>query len=612
MIKKSTPTPSLETQSPRRLGLWLGLELVLGTFLAYHRVASHGYVRYDDNTYVTENPKVLAGLTADSVAWAFHSASYGANWHPLTWLSHMLDVQLFGADRPGAQHLENVLLHALVALLLFYGLLRLWRKPWTAFLAAALFAWHPLRVESVAWISERKDVLSALCLALTIWAYVRWCRKPGTARYLWILACLAMGLMAKPMLVSAPALLLVLDGWPLGRLRSRADLWPRLREKLPLVPLVLISAWLTFQAQSADGVVATGVPLDVRLTNALASLGSYVGQTLWPTNLCAIYPLASSISADPIAELWQPALLGGALMLALGLLAWRLRRSFPALGAGLLWYWIALIPVIGIVQVGDQAHADRYSYLPLIGLTSALALAIDRLAQRSALARRVVIAASGLALLLALLLSERQSATWQDSRSLFNQALRIEPRNPVALANNGYLWQLEGELHKAQECYEGALAIGAPRLEVQLNLASTYLQTGADGRARALLEKLRRKHPKEWRVFSLLGDLAFQTQNLELALERYGQALRLGSTNPEDQLQLGLLLMGESPSIAREHFRRALSMDPSSVKALYALGRLELSEGRRKPALVLLQKAIELSPEPPAALRAAWLEAGGS
>jgi len=476
---------------PRWLAPLLALLLFGLTAALYARTRHFDFLRYDDDVYVTDNPAVLAGLRADSVRWAF-SSGHGANWHPLTWLAHMLDVELFGL-RAGAHHLTSALLHAANAALLLLALRALTGALWRSALVAALFALHPLRAESVAWVAERKDVLAGTCFLATLWAYALYARRGGRGRYLLCLGCFGLGLLAKPMLVTVPCLLLVLDRWPLERWRaggtppaSRAPrrLW---LEKLPFFALALTSSWITLRVQQAGGAVG---PLEVlgplaRLANALESSAIYVRQTLWPTGLCAFYPLPTI--GHPELPAWTPRTLSAALLLlGLGLLAWRLRARLPALAVGWLWYLGMLVPVVGLVQVGAQAHADRYTYLPGIGLAIALVWGLASLA-RTAAARRWLAAGSVLVLGLLARVSAQQIDTWRNDRTLFERALAVTTDNDVAHVNLGEALLRAGEPEAACEHFRAALLLRPRLAPIEVNLARGLRLLGRTDEARAAL-----------------------------------------------------------------------------------------------------------------------------
>src|SRR5438093_6101777 len=366
--------------------------VVLGTLAVFAPALRHGFVNYDDPEYVTENPRVRAGLSWAGLGWAF-AAPHAANWHPLTWLSHMLDAQLFGLA-PAGHHASSVLLHAASAALLFGVLEGTTGAPWPSAFVAATFALHPLRVESVAWVSERKDVLAGLCWMLALAAYRRYVRRRGAAAYLLVVAAFVLGLLAKPMVVTLPFVLLLLDVWPLRRPWNVRLLW----EKVPLFLLSAAVSALTVVAQRGAGAMASleSLPLGTRIAEAVVAYGAYLEKAFWPTRLAVFYPHRPLL----VAEVATSALV----LVVISALALRERRRRPYLLVGWLWYLVVLLPVIGLVKVGEQAMADRFSYLPQIGVLIMVAWAAA-----DAIGSRVVLTAGAfVALAVCVALTARQ------------------------------------------------------------------------------------------------------------------------------------------------------------------------------------------------------------
>jgi len=333
--------------------------LLAVTWLVFGQTLWHEFINYDDETYIYKNPRVISGLTPGGIAWAFTS-SRASNWHPLTWLSHMLDCQLFGLNA-GGHHFTNVALHSLAVLLLFLGLKQMSGATFRSAFVAALFAIHPLHVESVAWVAERKDVLSAVFFMLTLLCYIRYARQRGLGRYLLVTLCFALGLMAKPMLVTVPLMLLFLDYWPLNRF-ARESSTSLVLEKIPLFILSGASAIVTLLVQTKAIAGLENLPWSSRINNALVSYVVYLWQLIWPVNLTVLYPHQSAA-----LPLWSGAF-SLVLLVVITVSAILLRGKYPYIFTGWFWYLIMLLPVIGVIQVGAQAHADRYTYLPHIGL----------------------------------------------------------------------------------------------------------------------------------------------------------------------------------------------------------------------------------------------------
>ena len=457
-------------ESPPR-GRLAGVAALLAalTLALYARTGGFEFLNYDDPDYVSQNEVVAGGLSAAGVRWAF--GFHAANWHPLTWLAHMLDVELFGLE-PGPMHLVNAALHALNAALLLLALAELTRRLVPSLLVAALFAVHPLRVECVAWISERKELLASAFFFALLWAYGRHARTRGRASYLTALACLALGCMAKPMLVTAPFVLLLLDVWPLGR-------WPRgagaravralVVAKLPFFAVACTAGVLTWLAQRAGGAVGEleVLPLAARLENAGAGVLSYLRAFVWPAGLAAFYPHPRLTGEDVLVR----GLAGAALALGLSLVAWRMRAALPALFTGWFWFLGMLVPVIGLVQVGDQAWADRYTYLPEIGLALALVFGpLEHLraqpARRGPLVAGACVAAGALAVV-----TLRTLPHWKDSQSLFERALAVTERNWIAHNNLGLAFLARRETAPARAHFTTALALAPWFHRARYNLA---------------------------------------------------------------------------------------------------------------------------------------------
>ncbi len=402
------PTPAAaEPTASSKLSIVICLLLALATVAIYAQTGTHKYLAYDDDQYVYENAWVKAGLTVSNIAWAFTTFFY-ANWHPLTWISYMLDFSLWG-DNPGAQHLENVAFHLACALLLFVVLTRMTRRPWRAALVAAIFAVHPLHVESVAWIAERKDVLSTFFEMLTLLLYVRYTAKPGVSRYLALAMMFAVSLLAKSMAVTFPFVLLLIDYWPLRRIHwppSPTAIRPLMVEKLPLLEMSAVASVLAYVAQRNWGAVASlsHLSLATRAGNAAVAYVAYLGKTFWPTDLAVFYPARAP---DP-----GSATLALALLLAVTFLAWRWIKTRPYFAVGWLWFVGMLVPVIGLVQVGIQAMADRYTYMPMVGLSIAIVWTVGDFVETRRELRLAAVAATIFGLLALSVAAFQQTEYW--------------------------------------------------------------------------------------------------------------------------------------------------------------------------------------------------------
>jgi Flp pilus assembly protein TadD len=466
----------------RDLGTAIGLGALV--LIAYAPALGNGFVNYDDPLYVTHNPVTQQGLSWATVHWAF-TTGFAANWHPLTWLSIMLDVELFGLDARG-HHATSLLLHALNTVLVFVWMRRLGLRPGASAFAAGLFGLHPLHVESVAWVAERKDVLSMAFGLLALIAYVRYTEAPAPRRMAAVASLLALGLMAKPMLVTLPFALLLLDWWPLRRMTSpawlalppaevaglvrpvaaaRAGLGALLREKIPLFALVALSCVITYAAQKATGSVAIQLPLAYRLLNAVHSYVAYLEKTVLPIHLAALYPLPTQIALDRVAVQ----------LLALAVCTWacwRVRTTRPYLLLGWLWYLGTLVPMIGIVQVGNQAYADRYMYFPSLGLGLAATLLLGDAVARARLPRPLALGAAAALLGVLGLATWKQTRVWSDTVTLFQHAVDVTGRNPLARISLASELIADGRLEDGEAMLKQALAEGAPPEAIHLDLGS--------------------------------------------------------------------------------------------------------------------------------------------
>lgn len=510
-------------RDPRRPRLFLvGLLLAASIAAVFWPTLGHGFVNYDDDGYVYENPHVARGLGGGGWRWAF-TASDEFNWHPLTWISLMLDTEVHGLRAPGF-HATNLLLHLLNSLLLLRILVRVTGSTWRSAFAAALFAVHPLHVESVAWISERKDVLSTLFGFLSIRSYVGHATDRKRGALAWTSLWLALGLMAKPMLVTFPLLFLLMDHWPLARGTAGRAL---LAEKLPLFALVGASSAITLFAQHGGGAVRSieSLGLGVRAANAAVSAVAYLGKSFWPSDLAAFYP-------HPGASLpaWKPA--GSLLVLtAISFAAFRLRRSRPYFAFGWCWYLVALVPVIGLVQVGSQAMADRYTYVPLIGVFVAVAWGATD-AVRAALgveaAAARVLAATGTAVLALLAWRARQQvATWKDGETLFRHALACTARNHVAHNNLGLALSDQGRGDEALDHFRAALEIEPRFVEARVNLGKALIEHNRIPEAIVCLEEALRMRADDPEAHNNLGVALALEGRVEESLAHFGRAIEI-------------------------------------------------------------------------------------
>jgi len=577
----------MERAPQRRPERWLAAALVAATLVVYAPVWRHDFVRFDDPEYVTENPWVRRGVTADGVRWAFASA-HSANWHPLTWLSHMLDCQLWGL-RAGPHHATNVLLHAASSVILLGVLIDMTGAVWRSALVAFLFALHPLHVESVAWVAERKDVLAGLCWILTLAAYVRYARRPGFGTYTAVVASFVMGLLAKPMVVTLPFVLLLLDVWPLRRVADRSALRPLVVEKLPLVALAAAASVVTFIVQRGAGAMSSfeSHPVSTRAANALVSYAAYLGKTAWPTGLAVFYPYREGVPP------WQL----GAAATVLALVSLVATRA-PYLLVGWLWYLGTLVPVIGLVKVGEQAMADRFTYLPLVGVFVMVAWGVPEMLRAQDGRRLVAVGAAAVAA--CAVVSAVQLGYWRDSETLFRRALAVTHDNVLAHTNLGTVLATSGRIDEAIGHYEAALRIRPDDAKTHTNLGMALAAKGDRAAAIAEYRSALAVRPDYAVAHYDLGLALAETGRLDDAIAEYATAIRVDPDYAKAHANLGWALaeQGKLPE-AVVQYREALRIDPDLAvthnNLAVALERLDHGD----EALVHYAEAARLVPEEP-------------
>lgn len=570
--------------------------LVLLVLVTFQPALDGGFVNYDDPSYVTDNPIVRQGWTLAGLRWSL-DAFCANNWHPLTLMSHMLDVELFGLN-PRGHHLTSLLWHALNAVLLFVLLLRMTGARWRSLASAALFAVHPLRVESVAWIAERKDVLSTFFYFLAILAYVSWCRaatrRASAGAYAALLVAAALGLASKAMVVTLPCLLLVLDVWPLGRLpvsswRDAFRVLPRLvGEKLPLFAMVAAASYVTLWAQESVTASLQASPLSFRLMSAAVAYVRYLILIFAPHDLVVIYPFPKQIAP----ALW----IGASLLLAaVSVAALLLVRRAPYLLTGWLWFLGTLVPVIGIVRVGIQSMADRYTYVPAVGVTIAVVWGLAALVRgRPALARALGAAAVAAVLLLAVL-ARMQTHVWHDSVTLFTRAL-LQP-SYVAHHNLAEGLREQGRLEEAVEHYRRSLAMDPSRAQGYGGLGNALQDLGRPAEALAVLYAGIEAQPEDAKLRHGLAILLDSLGRRQEAIEQLRAAVRLDPDLQPAQWGLGKLLQAEGElDEARRHLERALELDEDRAAIHLDLARLLHETGDEEGARVHLERAAALDP----------------
>lgn len=581
----------------------IGLGLFLVTVLLFSRAIGNAFVNYDDPDYVTGNVPVQSGLGAATVSWAL-TAGTASNWHPLTWLSHALDVSLFGLN-PRGHHATSVLLHGLNAALVFFLLVRLTGARWTSAVAAALWAWHPLRVESVAWVAERKDVLSGLFWFVALLAYAtyveqRRAARPGAARlYVVALVAFALGLMAKPMLVTLPCVLVLLDVWPLRRWplvpaqRGSGDaigwmLW----EKIPFFALSVASSVVTYLVQERGGSVSVALTFGERVANAFVAVVLYLANFVWPFDLAVLYPHPGTWPTRQVVAC--VAIIGG--LTALAVWQWR-RRPWLAVGWG--WFLGTLVPVIGLVQVGIQSRADRYTYLPILGLQLAVLWTV-RTSLVSPASRRAwgVAAAAGLALLAAR--TWDQTGVWRDSYTLFDHALAVTKHNYLAYDNRGFHLAQSGRYDEAMADYQRALAIKPDYLNANNNFGHALQALNRPADAVPWLRRALATNPQQLEVRNNLANALSDTGQLAEAAEHYDFVL---AQQPRHVNALNgsavLLAMQNRLPEARARLERSLEIQPNNPSALNNLGNVCAMQGERDVAIGYYRRAAVLNPAEP-------------
>lgn len=590
-----------------KLTFFLSYVLVAATLLVYWQLGGHGFVIYDDPEYVYENPFVRMGLTSTSIEWAF-TTFHSANWHPVTWLSHMIDVQLFGLD-PWGHHMTNLILHTANVLLLFLLLCRLTGFPWRSMVVASLFALHPLHVESVAWIAERKDLLSTFFWLITLYFYADYVRSPARGRYLLVIVAFTVGLMTKPMLVTIPFVLLLLDFWPLGRIRrsdpiglggaDKAGISVRqlLLEKVPLLVLTAVSCGITLFAQQSVGAVKSlsNYPLTSRLANALTVYADYLYKMAWPQNLAVFYPFPTTI-------LWGPLLAASGLLATISIAAFFSRDKKPYILFGWLWYLGTLVPVIGIVQVGGQASADRYTYIPLIGIFVALTWWLSDCTSGYR-QRKIILTTITVAVLAACtVITVKQISYWQNDVTLFSHALAVTDENYVAHNNLGFALVQNGKYAEAGWHFSEAIRIAPSLADAWLNQGDNLLRAGEIEKSLPYFSRAIELRPNFPAAYNDLGVAMMRRGRLHEADENFTRAVALDPFMADGSFNKGMVtsMMGR-PEEAISHFAKALQLNPDNPGYHVRIGVELINLKRFADARVYFSEALRLNPNDAAA-----------
>ena len=611
-IKDHGNLPETKALSSRRhiLKVLIALFLILATLTVFLGVRNYEFMELDDDVYVTDNPHVQAGLTLKVVTWAL-TTTHASNWHPLTWLSHILDYELYGLW-PGGHHLTNLLLHIINAVLLFLVLEKMTGALWGTSFVAALFALHPLHVESVAWVAERKDVLSTFFWMLTMWTYVHYAERPRLDRYLLVLLSFALGLLSKPMLVSLPFVLLLLDYWPLGRLQfgqwsgnrnshthksmnpsdQRSVALRLVLEKTPFFALSAVSSLLTLFAQQRGGLMGSleSYPLGTRISNALVSYVGYIGKMIWPHHLAFFYPYPN------LFPLWQVAG-AGLLLLFVSVLLIRAARRRPYLMVGWFWYLGTLVPVIGLVQVGSQAMADRYTYVPLVGLFIVIATGVPDFLAGWRYRRIVLVISAGLLLSILMIVTRLQIQHWHNGVTLFKHSLDVTANNSLSQNGLGVALARRGKSREAIVHYAEALRINPHFADAHNNLGNVLVRQGKYQEAIAHYTEALRIKPDFAKAHNNLAVALVRQGKYQEAIARYAEALRIKPDYADAHNNLGVALARQGKhQEAIDHYGQALRIKPDYAEAYGNLGNSLAEQGRIEEAIVHYTEALRINP----------------
>ncbi len=578
------------------------LFLVVATLAVYWQVLDNDFVLFDDDAYVIKNEHVHKGVTFNGLTWAITS-SYASNWHPLTWVSHMLDCQLYGLN-PKGHHLTSLLLHVANTLLLLLILVRMTGSLWQSSFVAALFAIHPLHVESVAWVAERKDVLSTFFMMLTLWIYTIYAKKGGLKRYLLVVLFFVLGLMSKPMLVTLPLVLLMLDFWPLGRLSQieltgqhtdgMSNIFRLLWEKVPFFALAAGSSVVTFIAQKNTGAMELQrtVFLQARIINTFVAYTEYMLNMIWPVKLAILYPHPGNS-----LPLWK-SVVAGLVLVLITILVIRKARKIPYLAVGWLWYVVTLIPVIGIVQVGSQAMADRYTYTTLIGLFVIIAWGANDLLSKQLYRKKCLGSLAAIILTVLMVLTWKQVGYWENSITLFKHTLKHTSNNYNIQNNLGIALKEQGRTKEAIEHYLQALRSNPGYVKAYYNLSNAYAERGDTKKAIETCKQAIRINPDIANIHYNLGVVYGGLGKYEEAAEAFKQVIRIDPDYLQALYNLGGVYSGLGKyREAIEAFMQVVRIDPDYALVRNNLGIAYGALGKYKEATEAFQQAIRIDPD---------------
>ncbi len=580
----------INTTSPKQI-LIVSIILILATLAVFWQVKHFGFVNIDDDIYVTANNHIQSGITLDGIRWAF-GTTYAEFWHPLTWLSLMFDYQLYGLN-PGGYHLTNLILHIFSTLLLFWLFHRMTGAVWKSAFVAAFFALHPLHVESVAWISERKDVLSAFFWMLTLCLYVYYTEKPVIKRYLLVVVSFVCALMSKPMVVTLPVIMMLLDYWPLNRFELKKDnpvLW-QAKEKLPFFLLSAVFSIITIYAQHKQTAKFFYFPLSSRLANAPVSFVTYLEKTFWPHDLAAFYPLSDQIATwQVLATIIMIIVVCAAIIIMI--------KSRPYLFVGWLWYAITLLPVIGIIRVGDFAMADRYTYLPLIGIGIILGWCIPHLFLHADIYKKILLPAGIATLIILAALSWEQCGYWKNGIELFSHALKVTRNNYLAYNNLGNVLLDEGKIKEAIDQYNNALQIIPSYVLSYNNRGTAYAKLGQYQLAMNDCNEAIRLKPDDFLGYFNRGNIYKKIGQYQRAIEDFNKAILLKPDDSSVYFNRGntYINLGQYKT-AIEDFNKAIRLAPASFDIYNNRAFIYIKLGWYQQALEDYSKAILLKPD---------------